>query len=380
MASIVRPVQIIDTTLRDGAQSPGIVFSRRQKIMLARLLDAAGVDEIEAGTPVMGPAERGDLAALLNLGLRCHVTGWCRAHFQDLRQAKRCGLAGIHLAVPVSDIQLAAMGRDRSWVMEQIRDLVKPAAGEFERVSVGAQDAMRAEACFLGEVAGAAAESGAGRLRLADTVGVAHPLQVAAIVTGLRAAAGAMAIEFHAHNDLGMATANAVTAAAAGADALSVTVNGLGERAGNAALEEVATALWRCGVNASRIHLEGLTGLCRTVAGFCRRPLPSSKPVVGEAIFVHESGIHCDGVIKDPATFEPFPPQRVGQAAARLQAGSHSGAAGIRHLLGRLGVDVDAATAASLRPAVQQAARRQGGRLSEADLLKIYRRVISASR
>ncbi len=380
MASGTRPVQIIDTTLRDGAQSPGIAFSCRQKVVLARLLDAAGVDEIEAGTPVMGPAERGDLAALINLGLGCRVTGWCRAHPEDLRQAERCGLAGIHCAIPVSDIQLVALGRDRSWVMAQIHDLVKPAAGEFERVSVGAQDAMRTDARFLAEVAAAAAAAGAGRLRLADTVGVAHPLQVAALVTELRPAAGAMDIEFHGHNDLGMATANAVTAAAAGADALSVTVNGLGERAGNAALEEVAAALWRCGVNASRIRLERLTGLCRTVAGFCRRPLPPFKPVVGEAIFVHESGIHCDGILKDPATFEPFAPQQVGHAASRLEAGSHSGAAGIRHVLGRMGVDVDAATAASLRPAIQQAARRQGGRLSEADLMSIYRRLTSVNR
>ena len=369
-----RRIQIIDTTLRDGAQTPGIVFSRNQKLTMARLLDDMGVDELEAGTPVMGTPERADLRALLSQGLHCRITGWCRSHMEDLRQARRCGLTSIHMALPVSDVQLSAMGKDRAWVIDQIRDRVGPATGDFQKVSVGAQDATRTDPDFLAEVAHAASMAGARRFRIADTVGVAHPLQVASLVEGISKASPDTAIEFHAHNDLGMATANAVTAAAAGASALSVTVNGIGERAGNAALEEVATALWRCHTGHSAIRLNGLTALCRTVADHCNRPLPAAKPVVGDSVFVHESGIHCDGVLKDPTTFEPFSPKTVGQAPSRLAAGSHSGSAGIRHMLDRLGVVVDAKTADALRPVVQQTAVENGGRIDPGDLLGIVRR------
>ena len=373
ISSPSRRIRIIDTTLRDGAQTPGIAFSREQKIAVARLLDKAGVDELEAGTPVMGKAEQEDLLALMDLGLACRITGWCRARREDLHQARACGLTSIHFGVPVSDIQLGAMGKSRAWVMEQIGGLIATAAEQFDQVSVGAQDATRCDPEFLVAAAEAAAGAGACRFRLADTVGVAHPLEVAGLVKALCAAVAGIDIEFHAHNDLGMATANAVTAATAGAGALSVTVNGLGERAGNAALEEVAAALWRCHAGHCGIRLEQMTALCRTVASLCHRPLPPAKPVVGEGVFLHESGIHCDGVLKNPATFEPFPPARVGQSPSRLAAGTHSGSAGIRHLFSRLGIAVDNQTAAVLRPAVQRAARGKAGLLTADDLLEIYR-------
>ena len=369
-------VLIIDTTLRDGAQTPGLAFSREQKMTIAGLLDAIGVDELEAGTPVMGSAERGDIRALSAMGLNCRIVGWCRAHGEDVRRARHCGLDGIHIGIPVSDIQLSAMGKDRSWVMKQLKEIVAVAAGEFEQVSVGAQDATRTHPDFLAAVASAAAEAGACRFRLADTVGVAHPLQAAALVAQLKRAAPGVPIEFHAHNDLGMATANAVSAAAAGADALSVTVNGLGERAGNAVLAEVATALWRCHAGLTGIRLEALTSLSRLVAYCCGASLPPQQPLVGDLVFTHESGIHCDGMLKDSATFEPFAPECVGQAAFRLVAGTHSGSSGIRGMLARLGYRVDARAAEMLRPAVQRAARDKQGPLSDDDLIAIYRRSV----
>jgi homocitrate synthase NifV len=375
----VRPIALVDTTLRDGAQTPGLALSGNQKRVIARLLDDIGVDELEAGTPVMGPDERDVLRALLAMGLHCRITGWCRAHREDLRQARRCGLRSIHIGIPVSDIHLDAMGRDRAWVMRQLRELVQPATGDFEHVSVGAQDATRTSQEFLSAVAVEVAAANAARMRLADTVGVAHPLQTASLVAALRATAPELPLEYHAHNDLGMATANAVAAAAAGAGAVSVTVNGLGERAGNAPLEEVATALWRCRIGRITIHLERLTRLCRAVAEITENSLPSTKPVVGASVFVHESGIHCNGLVNDPATFEPFAPDRVGQKPSRFVAGTHSGAAGIRRLMADHGISIGAHVANRMRPVVQSTARNKGRSLSRKELMKIYRCVIKPS-
>jgi homocitrate synthase NifV len=195
-------------------------------------------------------------------------------------------------------------------------------------------------------------------------------MEVAAMVRSLKRP-GMPQIEFHGHNDLGMASANAVTALFAGANAVSVTVNGFGERAGNAALEEVVMALRVRAASQIKYNVRLLPALCKYVASAAKRPLCFSKPVVGEGIFEHESGIHCDGLIKNPKSFQPFLPQEIGRGRFSLKAGYHSGSAGIRKMLADLGERISSKEAKALVDKVKGAARRKKGTLTNKELLKL---------
>jgi homocitrate synthase NifV len=224
----------------------------------------------------------------------------------------------------------------------------------FQFLSVGAQDASRADREFLVAFAQTAQAAGLCRLRVADTVGLLNPLQTVDLFTALRAATPGLSLEFHGHNDLGMATANTISALATGADAASVTVNGLGERAGNAALDEVVMAVrltlrTDCGVDTRR-----LSALGDLVAHAAGRPLAPEKPVTGTAVFRHESGIHCGGMLENCATYEPFAADEVGHAPTEMVVGRHSGTRQLRAQLKRLNVEFPA----SLLPALLGAVRR----------------------
>ena len=326
------PIWLIDTTLRDGEQSPGVAFSRGAKETIASMLAAAGIDELEVGTPAMGKTEQADIRAIGRLNLSCRLTCWCRARREDIEDAAKCDTGSIHISFPVSSILMSAMKKDESWVLAQLRELLAFACNRFQYVSVGAQDATRAELSFLKTFAAHAYLFGAYRMRIADTVGIATPFSITAILKELLEASSKMALEFHGHNDLGMATANAICAAQAGADALSVTVNGLGERAGNAALEEVAMALALSGENKCSIRSADLMPLCTYVAQASQRPIPANKPITGTLVFTHESGIHCNGMFKDPRTYEPFSGGLLGRSSEFVM-GKHSGTALLRQVL-----------------------------------------------
>jgi homocitrate synthase NifV len=351
-----RTIALNDTSLRDGAQAPGVVLKRADKLAIARALDAMGIDELEAGTPAMGSGEEADMARIAALGLACRLTAWCRARSEDLEAAARCGVDSVNIGLPVSDIQLHALGKDRRWVLERLRTLIPQALERFDHVGVGAQDATRADAPWLLEFVRAAEQVGARRLRLADTVGIGRPDTVAALIALCRLAAPRLPLEFHGHNDLGLATANALAAVEAGAEALSVTVNGLGERAGNAALEQVAMLLDRHPTMGSRLDCRQLLAICRRVALASGRAIAPDRPIVGDLCFTHESGIHCHALLRDPRTYEPFAPQSIGRDQRRLAMGSHSGGAGLRHLLHQAGIDASPPQIESL-----QSLLREGG-------------------
>lgn len=372
-------VWIMDTTLRDGEQAPGVVFGSRARLDIARALGDIGVDEIEAGVPAMGEDSRNDIKAMSALGLNCLLTAWCRAAEDDVVMAARCGTRGVHISFPSSIIHLTAMGRDEAWVLTELRKLVGFGRRYFDLVSVGAQDATRASLTFLKTFAETAAQCGADRLRIADTVGIARPSSVGPMIRSLRASAPDLSLEFHAHNDLGMATANAVTAVESGADTLSVTVNGLGERAGNAPLEEVAMALFGMGEFQGNIDLSGLVRLSRLVAAESGRALPCSKPITGAGVFRHESGIHCAGLLKNPQTYEPFQPGLVGQRSSEVVIGSHSGTSALLHVLDGSGVHVDRCTAGRLLEQVRGMAERQRRSLTVDELLEAATRLSGES-
>lgn len=325
-------VWIVDCTLRDGEQAPGVAFAVRDRLELARLLAEAGVDEIEAGTPAMGSEDQETIRAMAAMGLSCRITCWCRAHVDDIRAAARCNTGAVHVSLPVSTIIYTAMGRDPGWVMDNLIHWVPRLREAFAFVSVGALDATRADPAFLLDYIRCAADLGAHRVRLADTVGIALPMAVDQLVRRAKAAVPGLAIEFHGHNDLGMATANAVTAALAGAEAISATVNGLGERAGNAALEQVVAALHLATSRRCKVNPASLAQLCRRVAALAGRPIPVDRPISGEAVFTHESGIHCKALLADPLSYQPFLPETVGRKGWAIVAGRHSGRAAIARL------------------------------------------------
>ncbi|MFZ0612422.1 MAG: hypothetical protein WAM73_09310 [Desulfobacterales bacterium] len=371
-------VHIVDTTLRDGEQAPGVVFSTREKLAIVRLLESAGVDELEVGIPAMGFFVCEEIREMVALKPECLLTCWCRATESDIDLAAGCNTGGVHISFPVSSILLQALGKKKEWVLSRLADLVPAARRRFQMVSVGAQDAFRADPGFLAAFARSASAHGVHRLRIADTVGLARPLQVADMVRSLSGRLGQTRLEFHGHNDLGMATANSVTAVEAGAGALSVTVNGLGERAGNAALEEVAVAVNRLPGAHCAVRLKKLPAVCRFVARAADRPIPIAKPITGQAVFSHESGVHCAGLIRDPATYQPFAPEDIGRNGLNFVFGTHSGTAVIRHLLSGRGISLAPADASKLRDRIQEEARRRKAALTTAAVVDLYHQWLGA--
>jgi homocitrate synthase NifV len=266
---------------------------------------------------------------------------WARMNDADLAAALRCDADVVHLAISVSDIQIERkLGKDRAWVLQTIAGFVDRAAERGAAVSVGFEDASRADPVFLARAALAAQTHGAVRVRYADTLGLLDPFSTHQRITALRAEVD-IAIEMHAHNDLGLATANTLAALQAGATHASTTVNGLGERAGNAALEEVVMcARHVLGVECG-IDTRALPAISRLVAQASGRPVAAGKSIVGDAVFSHESGIHVDGLLKDRSNYEVFPPEELGREH-RLVLGKHSGAHGVRHACARLGLSLQA--------------------------------------
>lgn len=366
-----KKIWMVDTTLRDGAQAPGVSFSSEERYQIARALSDLGVDEIEVGIPAMGDAACRDIRKMVKMNLTPVLTSWCRANRMDIQMASECSTPGVHISFPTSSILLRSFNRTETWVIDSLHKLIPFARRHFVHVFVGAQDATRTNTTFLKSFICEAAQAGAQRIRLADTVGMVTPGQVSRMLTTLSDGFPGLALEFHGHNDLGMATANAVTAAESGARALSVTVNGLGERAGNAPLEEVAAALFEVGSLTSRMDLTRLNDLCRMVAKHSGIPIHASKPIVGRHAFQHESGIHGAALLKDPASYQPFEPEVFGADATQLLIGEASGSAVICHHLKKTGIDLSRDEARHLVTHVRSAARKKKGLLSTDELKQI---------
>jgi len=363
---------IDDTTLRDGEQTAGVVFSKREKIAIARMLDSIGVGEIECGIPAMGAEEQSSIRNLVDLGLNARLITWNRALVPEIAASIACGVQAVDISLSVSDQMIVhKLRKNREAVKEQLKVALGFAKQHNLYVSVGGEDASRADLSFLVELMEITRSLGGDRFRFCDTLGIMDPFTMFDKVTYLRQAVPGVDIEVHTHNDLGMATANAIAGIRAGAKFVNTTINGLGERAGNAALEEVVMGLkYACGIETG-IDTHRFREMSLFVAKASHRPLSVSKPVVGSRVFAHESGLHADGVIKDPRNYEGFDPAEVGLTRS-IVIGKHSGTGGLIERYRSLGIVVDRTRAVPLLEMTRALSCRRKRDLTSGELMSIY--------
>lgn len=362
-------VLLHDTTLRDGEQAAGVAFRADLKLAIARLLSRAGVPELEIGIPAMGGDEVRAIESIVSADLGVTLVGWNRARLSDVRASLACGLQRLHISLPVSTIQLKAkFDGDRRRLHQQLADAVRCARDAGASVSIGGEDSSRADRNELLDLIAWFVELGADRFRFCDTVGVLDPFTTDAWVRQL--VATGMAIEMHTHNDLGMATANAIAGIRAGAVAVNTTVNGVGERSGNAALEEVVMACHQVLARPTSVQPDQLGALSDLVSRSAGVPLSPWKPVVGSNAFVHESGIHGAGLLKDPRTYSPFDPAMLGRRH-ELVVGKHSGRHSLAAVLAREGVVLAAERLGGLLQQVRERAIELGRSLMTDEVLAL---------
>ena len=365
-------IKLVDTTLRDGEQAPGVSFSREDKLRIAAGLAELGIDEVEAGIPAMGAEVVRDIRSIVARGYAFKTISWCRAVRRDIEAAIATRSEAIHISFPVSDLHLYTTGKSRKWVLDTLPCLVAFARQSADEVYVGAEDATRAEPTFLKEFVSVAIASGVKRVRLADTLGCMIPSNVQQLFSELTTTFPEMDFECHAHNDLGMATANTLSAFEAGAQSASVTINGLGERAGNAPLEEVIMAL-RFGMNHAHSYntniLSGLSSLVATASGHA---VAVNKPVVGVNVYKHESGIHVKSQLQNSRSYQLYDEELIGRNSDNIVYGKHSGRAAIVDLMVSRGWYIDAQQVKQVLEWVKQASMAMKSYLTADEVERLY--------
>lgn len=372
-----RRIYLVDTTLRDGEQTAGVVFTNQEKRTIAQMLSDIGVDQIEVGIPIMGGDEKEAVKSIVKLGLKPSIMTWNRAVITDIEASLDCGVDAVAISISVSDMHIQdKLKSSRERVLEQMVRAVEFAKKNGLYVSANAEDASRADEDFLALFARCAHQAGADRLRYSDTVGVLNPFSTHDRIKRILDQVN-IEIEIHSHNDFGLATANTLAGILAGANYASTTVNGLGERAGNAALEEVAMALKHTMGYKPDLDTGRFLELSRYVARASARELPISKPIVGANIFAHEAGVHADGAIKNPHTYEAFQPEEIG-LKRQIMIGKHSGSAAVLNKFRDLNLEINNAQARMLLVKIREKAVELKRPLSDTELIQLYNEHVQA--
>ncbi|TCT15301.1 homocitrate synthase NifV [Natranaerovirga pectinivora] len=335
----MKKIEIVDTTLRDGEQAAGVNFNLFQKKHLARCLDGLGVDIIEVGIPAMGKEEIQDIYEINNLNLNTQLLTWNRMKISDIDCSIETGCKNVHITVPASDVHIKKkLNKTHIEVVNEMKKVIAYAKSKDLRVSIGAEDASRADFDFLIYLYTEAKREGATRIRYADTLGALDPFNTYEIIKQIKLNVD-LPLDFHGHNDLGLATANGLGAIRGGAEIISCSINGLGERAGNTPLEEIAVILKLKDLYDTSVDISQLTKISKIVENYSGRKLEKQKPIVGEEVFSHESGIHVDGLLKDSNTYELFAPELLGRQR-KIVIGKHSGKKAIEHWIKENGYKV----------------------------------------
>jgi len=369
-----RQVRIFDTTLRDGEQTPGVSLTPEQKVRIARQLDKLGVDVIEAGFPVVSEGEYRAVKTIAESRLNSEVCALARCSKEDVDLAVECGVESVHLFIATSDIHLKyKLKMTRREVLKRAVEHVKYAKKKGVLVEFSAEDATRTEMDFLKEVYREVTKAGADRINVPDTVGVITPRAMYQLISSLKQEIK-VPLSVHCHDDFGLAVSNSLAAVEAGAEQVHVTVNGLGERAGNASLEEVVMALRAFYGIKPRVKTKLLVETSELVERITGIPVPPNKAIVGDNAFSHESGIHTHGVLRFPGTYEPLSPELVGHHR-RLVLGKHAGSKSVEKELREMGLRP---TQDQLREITKQlkALADKGKRITDADIRAIAEHVV----
>jgi len=362
-----------DTTLRDGEQTVGVVLAPEQKLAIAQALDELGVERIEAGFPRVSDDDRRAVELIRDAGLRAEVWGFSRAVAADVDLIVELGLAATVIESPLSDLKLAALGVSRDTMLSRIAGAVSHAAGKGIRVAFFGVDGSRADLGFLEQAYRAAVEAGAQEVVVVDTLGIAAPETAAFLVSSVREWLGpAVPVHFHGHNDFGLATAAAIAAFRAGAEWIHGTINGMGERAGNASIGEVAMALMALYGAETRLDLGRIREISALVRGLGGYELEPWKAVVGENLFVRESGAVA-AQFHDPPSIEPFSSELVG-AERRIVLGKKSGLDSIRIKAAELGLEVPEERRAALLEAVKKLGTEKRGLVTDEEFRELATR------
>ena len=367
-----KEIKIVDTTLRDGEQTAGVAFANHEKVTIAQTLSDMGIDQLEVGIPTMGGDEKATIKAICKRDLKASIMAWNRAVIADIEQSIDCGVDAVAISLSVSDIHIQhKLKKSREWVLENMYNAVTYAKKNGLYISVNGEDASRADINFLIEFINLAKEAGADRFRYCDTVGVMEPFTLRDTIEKIYKVTN-FDIEMHTHNDFGMATANAIAGIVGGANHIGVTVNGLGERAGNAALEEVIMALKFVYGYETNIDTTRFREISKYVSQASGRELPIWKAIVGTNMFRHESGIHADGALKDPKNYEAFDPSEVG-LERQIVIGKHSGKAAIINKFREYEIELSNDDAESMLELVRQTSVRIKRNLFDKELVEIYK-------
>ncbi|WP_159869148.1 MULTISPECIES: homocitrate synthase [unclassified Raoultella] len=374
----MRRVLINDTTLRDGEQSPGVAFRPSEKVAIAEALYAAGITALEVGTPAMGDEELTRIQLVRRQLPHATLMTWCRMNALEIRQSADLGIDWVDISIPASDkLRQYKLREPLALLLERLATFIQLARTLGLQVCIGCEDASRASDQTLRDIARVAQDAGAARLRYADTVGILDPFTTFEHISALREAWPGD-IEMHAHNDLGLAAANTLAAVRAGASSVNTTVLGLGERAGNAALETVALGLERCLGVETGVYFPALPALCQQVAAAALRPIDPQQPLVGELVFTHESGVHVAALLRDRESYQAIDPALVGRSY-RLVLGKHSGRQAVNGIFDAMGYHLSSAQINQLLPAIRRFAENGKRSPRDYELVAMYDELCGAT-